>query len=575
MNYREQYEKWLASNVLTDEEKQELRDIADDDKEIKSRFLDILEFGTGGLRGIMEVGTFRMNVHVIRHATQAMAELVLEEPGDNKDKCIAVCYDSRLCSETFARAAASVIAANGVQVRIFDGLRPTPQLSFAIRHYGCIAGINVTASHNPKEYNGFKAYWADGAQMPPHHASVVAQKMRELDIFADVKSIDYETAVAQGQIIVMGDETDELFLEKVMEQANDPEIIKAVADTFKLVYTPFHGSGHKLVPEALRRLGLKHIILEPEQMKIDGNFPTVKSPNPENPEGFVLAIDLAKKHGADLIIGTDPDADRVGIMVRNSAGEYVTLSGNQTGVLLLDYVIGARQRAGTMPPNPVSLKSLVSTEMARVISEKNGIECYDTFTGFKFIAEKKNALEDVGAGKVIYSFEESYGYMVGDFARDKDAVTAAMLIAEMAAWYAKQSMTLYDAIEKLYEKYGYFAESTINLVMPGLDGLEKMKELMAGLRKNPPKSIADVEVAITRDYQSGIETDVKTGIESKMELFDSNVLRYGTADGTSVIVRPSGTEPKVKVYVLANGADKAECGEKVKKYSAWANTLVQ
>ncbi|MCL2249742.1 MAG: phospho-sugar mutase [Oscillospiraceae bacterium] len=573
MNYKEQYNKWLNSPKLSENEKAELKSIENDEKEIESRFFSPLEFGTAGLRGIMAVGLFRMNIHIIRHTTQAFSELINEEPMG--DKCVAICYDSRLNSDTFSKEAACIIAANGIKVRIFDALRPTPELSFAIREYGCIAGINVTASHNPKEYNGYKVYWSDGAQLPPHHAEKVAEKMSKLDIFDSVKTMDYDKAVAEGLITIMGEETDEKFLKNVMEQANDQESVKKVADSFKLVFTPFHGAGHKLVPEALKRLGLKHILCEPEQMKIDGNFPTVSSPNPENPEGFEKSVALAKENGADLIIGTDPDCDRVGIMVRNDKGEYITISGNQTGVLLLDYLIGAKTRAGIMPPKPAMLKSLVTTEMARVISEKNGLACYDTFTGFKFMAEKKNALEAAGTNKVIYSYEESYGYMIGDFVRDKDAVTASMLLAEMAAWYATQNMTLYDALIKLYEKYGQFAEKTLNLVMPGLDGIEKMRKLMTNLRESPPTQIADVEVIMRRDYESGTELDVKTNKTKEIELKGSNVLRYGMADGTAIIVRPSGTEPKVKVYILASGETQKICTEKIEKYEVWANELAK
>jgi len=573
MDYRKQYEAWLASPALSESEKEELRGIANDEKEIESRFFSRLEFGTAGLRGTMAVGLFRMNIHVIRHTTQAFAELVKDEPGENK--CVAICYDCRIKSDEFAREAACIIAANGINVRIFDALRPTPELSFAIREYGCIAGINVTASHNPKEYNGYKVYWSDGAQLPPQHAAEVADKMEKLDVFTSIRTMDYDEAVSKGMITIMGAETDELFLAKVMEQVNDYEAVRKVADTFKLVYTPFHGTGHILVPEALRRLGLKHILCEPEQMKIDGNFPTVISPNPENPEGFALSIELAKQQGADLIIGTDPDADRVGIMVRSDTGEYITMSGNQTGVLLIDYIIGAKRRAGTLPDKPTILKSLVTTEMARHVAEVNDVACFDTFTGFKFMAEKKNALEAAGAGNVFFAYEESYGYMIGDFVRDKDAVTASMLLAEMAAWYAGQGMTLYDAMQKLYEKYGQYGERTLNLVMPGLDGIAKMRDLMKGLRENPPTELAGVEVIMRRDYDPGTELCVKTGAVSEIELSGSNVLRYGLADGTAVIVRPSGTEPKVKVYILASGETKAECDEKVAKYSAWADKLAE
>ena len=574
MNHIEQYEFWLNSPALSQGEKDELRGIAGDEKEIESRFFSRLEFGTAGLRGVMAVGLFRMNVHIIRHTTQALAELVLAEPTDYK--CVAIGYDSRLRSDEYAREAACVIAGNGINVRIFDALRPTPELSFAIREYGCTAGIIITASHNPKEYNGYKVYWADGAQLPPHHASEVASKMEKLDMFDSIHKADFDEAVEKGLITIMGAETDELFLKNVMAQANDFDAVKKVADDFKLVYTPFHGAGYKMVPEALRRLGLKHVICEPEQMKLDGTFPTVVSPNPENPEGFALAIELAKKHGADLVIGSDPDADRVGIMVRDDTGDYITISGNQTGVLLLDYIIGAKRRAGTMPENPAALKSLVTTEMARVIAEKNDVACFDTFTGFKFMAEKKNALEAAGTHKVIYSYEESYGYMIGDFVRDKDAVTASMLIAEMAAWYAGQGMTLYDALQKLYEKYGQFCEKTLNLIMPGLDGIVKMRTLMDNLRNDPPTEIAGEAVVIRRDYQDGSQIDVKTGETTQIELSGSNVLRFETADGTILIVRPSGTEPKVKVYILAS-SEKCnvcnECDVKISKYTKWAEVL--
>ena len=573
MDHRKQYEAWRSSPALSDQEKDELRSIEGDEKEIESRFFSRLEFGTAGLRGTMAVGLFRMNIHVIRHTTQAFAELINAEPGN--EKCVAICYDSRIKSDEFAREAACIMAGNGINVRIFDALRPTPELSFAIREYGCIAGINITASHNPKEYNGYKVYWADGAQLPPHHATDIAEKMEKLDMFTSIITMDYDEAVKKGLITIMGAETDELFMKNVMEQANDLEAVKKVADSFKLVYTPFHGAGYKLVPESLRRLGLKHILCEPEQMKTDGTFPTVVSPNPENPEGFALAIALAREYGADLIIGTDPDCDRVGIMVRDDCGDYITLSGNQTGVLLLDYIIEAKRRSGNMPERPVVLKSLVTTEMARLIAGKNGIDCYDTFTGFKFMAEKKNELEAHGKEKVIFSYEESYGYMIGDFVRDKDAVTASMLLAEMAAWYAGQGMTLYDAMQKLYKKYGQYGERTLNLIMPGLDGIAKMRDLMKGLRDAPPIEIAGVEVIMRRDYQDGIEIDMRTSVTSEIELSGSNVLRFGLADGTAVIVRPSGTEPKVKVYILASGETRTECDEKVSKYSNWAETLAE
>ena len=573
MSYRDVYEKWLSSPALSEAEKEELRGIAGDEKEIESRFFAPLEFGTAGLRGTMCVGLHQMNVHVIRHATQAFAEVILAEGDAAAKRGVAVCYDCRNHSQEFARETACVMAGNGIPVRLFDALRPTPELSFAVRAYHCIAGVNVTASHNPKEYNGYKVYWQDGAQLPPRHASAIAKKMEELDIFTSIRRMDYDQAVAQGLITLLGAETDEAFLENVMGQLNDRAAVEKVAGTFKMVYTPFHGTGYKLIPEVLRRMGMKHVLCVPEQMVIDGNFPTVASPNPENPEGFYLAVDLAKKEGADFILGSDPDADRVGIMVKNDRGEYVTISGNQTGVLLLDYLIGAKRRTGKMPENPVALKTIVTTEMARKVAEVNGLKCYDTFTGFKFLAEKKDALESAGEGKVIFSYEESYGYMLGDYVRDKDAVTAALCLTEMAAWYAGEGMTLYDALLKLYEKYGWYGEKTLNLVMPGLDGLRKMAALMADLRAQPPAEIAGVAVKERKDYQDGSVVDAATGVRSAMELSGSNVLRYELADGASLIVRPSGTEPKVKVYILASGGSRAECGEKVARYAAWAEGL--
>ena len=573
MDYKAQYQRWLESPALSQEEKAELTAIAGDEKEIESRFFSQLSFGTAGLRGTMGVGLYRMNVHVVRHATQAFAQVILEEGPEAVAKGVAVCYDCRNNSDVFAREAACVMAANGIPVRLFESLRPTPELSFAIREYGCIAGINVTASHNPKEYNGYKVYWSDGAQLPPAPADKVAAKMQELDVFDSVKTMDYDQAVAEGRITIMGTETDEKFLANVMEQVNDQAAVDAVADTFKMVFTPFHGTGYKLIPEALRRLGMKHVICVPQQMIIDGDFPTVVSPNPENPEGFALAVDIAKREGADFILGSDPDADRVGIMVRTKDDDFVVISGNQTGVLLLDYLIGAKTRTGKMPANPVALKSLVTTEMARKVAEDNGLKCFDTFTGFKFLAEKKDQLESSGEGNVIMSYEESFGYMLGSFVRDKDAVTASVALTEMAAWYAGQGMTLYDALQGLYEKYGHFGERTMNLVMPGLDGLKKMAQLMADLRANPPKEVGGTAVAQWKDYKDGSVVDAATGDRTTMELSGSNVLRYELVDGTSVIVRPSGTEPKVKVYILTRGESQADCASKVERYAAWAEGL--
>ena len=570
-----EYERWLASDALNADEKAELQAIAGDEKEIERRFYGPLEFGTAGLRGTMRVGLHQMNVHVIRWATQGFADVIAAEGDEAKQKGVAICMDCRVNSMAFARAAAEVCAANGIRVRIFESLRPTPELSFAVRYYGCQAGINVTASHNTKEYNGNKVYWADGAQLPPQPAAAIAARLEQIDIFTGVKRMAFDDAVKAGLITLLGEETDKMFMSNVMAMINDRASVAQVADSFKVVYTPFHGCGWKLVPEALRGLGVKNLYCVEQQMVLDGTFPTVASPNPENPEGFYLAIELADKVGADFILGTDPDSDRVGIMVRGADGKFIAVTGNQTGVLLLDYLIGAMRRAGKMPEHPYFLKTIVTTEMARKVAESNDVTCCDTFTGFKFMAEKKNALEAAGEGHVIMSYEESYGYMLGDYVRDKDAVTASLLITEMAAWYAAKGMTLYDALQALYKKYGWYGEKTHNLVMPGLDGLEKMAALMKRLRTAPPANIAGVDVVVRKDYQDGSAVDCATGNVGKMELSGSNVLRFELADGTTILVRPSGTEPKIKVYILTLGKDAAERDANLAKYSAWVETLTK
>ena len=571
-NYKDEYQLWLDSPALSEAEWAELNSIADDEKEIESRFFAPLEFGTAGLRGTMKLGLHQMNVHVIRHATQAFANVIKAEGAEAMSKGIAICFDCRNNSELFAREAACVMAANGIHVRIFDALRPTPELSFAVRYYGTTAGLNITASHNPKEYNGYKVYWSDGAQLPPQHAAAIADQMSKIDIFNDFVSCDFDEALSDGRIELIGADTDEAYLEKVLEQAINKAVVQKVADRLKIVYTPFHGAGYKLVPEALHRLGITQLYPVREQMVLDGNFSTVESPNPENPEGFYLAIDLAKQVGSDLIIGTDPDSDRIGVMVRDGES-YTGITGNQLGVLLLDYVITARKAAGTLPANAGAVKSIVTTEMAKAVAEANGVHFEDTFTGFKFMAERIAEWEKAGSYEYIFAYEESYGYMMGDYVRDKDAVTASMMVAEMAAYYFDKGMNLKQAMESLYDKYGRYAEQTLNLVMPGLDGLAKMKNLMAQLRSDPPKAIAGTEVFRLRDYSNGSITVPELGVMGETPIKGSNVLYFELADGTSFIVRPSGTEPKIKVYILCKGADKAECDAKLKKYTEYAESL--
>ena len=572
MDYRKEYEKWLASPALSEDERAELKALEGNDKEIKARFYGPLEFGTAGLRGTMYTGLHNMNRHVIRWATQGFANVIRAEGTEAMQKGIAVCMDCRNHSAEFARETACVMAANGIHVRLFESLRPTPELSFAVREYGCQAGVNVTASHNPKEYNGYKVYWADGAQLPPQHAAAIADELTRIDIFTGVRSMDYEQALAEGRIELLGEDCDRRFMANVMGMVNDYETVKKVADDFGLVYTPFHGCGYKLVPEVLHRLGIKHLYPVPEQMVIDGSFPTVASPNPENPEGFYLAVDLAKKVGSDLIIGTDPDSDRIGTMVRRG-NEYVTITGNQMGILLLDYIIKAKKSTGTMPENAGAVASIVTTGMARAVCEANGVHFEDTFTGFKFMAERVAEWEAAGSYKYIFAFEESYGYMMGDYVRDKDAVTASMMVAEMAAHYHKQGMTLLDAMESLYEKYGWFMEKTVNLVMPGVDGLQKMKALMEELRSQPPKEIEGEEVVRLRDYLDGSIHVAGLGVVGKTPFWGSNVLYFELKDGSSFIIRPSGTEPKIKVYLLIRGGSKAECEERIEKYLHYVEVL--
>lgn len=573
MNYKEEYQHWLNSPALSEEEWKELDAIKDDEKEIESRFFAPLEFGTAGLRGTMKLGLHHMNIHVIRHATRAFADVIAAGGQEAMDKGIVIAHDCRLNGRAFAEEAACVMAANGIRVRIFDALRPTPELSFAVRYYGCTAGLNVTASHNPKDYNGYKVYWSDGAQLPPKEAAEIAKRMEKSDIFTCFKTCSFDDAVKQGRIEIIGEETDDAFLKEVLNQAIDKEVVRKAADDLKIVYTPFHGCGYKLVPETLKRLGIKHLYPVPEQMVIDGSFPTVESPNPENPEGFYLAVELAKKVNSSLIIGTDPDSDRIGCMVRRSDGEYVTITGNQMGILLLDYVINAKKSTGTMPENPGAVCSIVTTDMVRAVCEYNNIHFEDTFTGFKFMAERISDWEKAKSYNYIFAFEESYGYMMGDYVRDKDAVTASMMVAEMAAHYQLQGKTLLDALDDLYEKYGYYMEKTLNLVMPGLDGLQKMKKLMDELRSDPPENISGTEVIRIRDYSDGSIFVKGLGKVDKTPFWGSNVLYLELSDGSSFIVRPSGTEPKVKVYLLCRGKDRFSCKAALDKYLAYAETL--
>lgn len=567
--YFQTYQQWLASDALSDGEKEELTLIANDEKEIELRFSKPLSFGTAGLRGTMKTGLNAMNRHTVAHATQGLASLILKE-GRASDG-VVIAYDSRINSQLFAETAASVLAANGITVYLFDALRPTPELSFALRELHCVAGINITASHNPKEYNGYKAYWEDGAQLPPEHADTVAAAINALDIFRDVKTTDYAHAVADGAIRLIGADMDEKYLANVQAQAVNPNAVKAVADELKIVYTPLHGTGYRAVPEILRRIGLKHLYTVDEQMIIDGRFPTVKKPNPEYPEVFSLGIRIADEVGSDLVIATDPDADRVGVMTRTADGSFTTVTGNQMGALLIDYIITAYRETDTMPPNPYVVKSIVSTELASKICAANGIRMHNVLTGFKFIGEVIKNYEISGNGTFLFGFEESYGYLKGTYARDKDAVVASMLICEMTAFYRAKGMTLSDALDALFRKYGFCLETNVEIYMEGLDGAARMDALMERLRTDPPKAFGGVATTLIGDYLAGTITE--NGVSIPTGLPASNVLYYQLENHDVIVVRPSGTEPKIKFYYMLEGKDRTDAEQKLARYQETVNGI--
>jgi len=544
-NYKADYERWLASDILSEEERQELLSIKDNEKEIEERFYRELEFGTGGLRGILGMGKNRMNIYNVRRAAQGVAKY-LKDAG-TADKGVLIGYDTRNFSHTFAEETAKVLAANGVKAYLYDCVHAVPQVSFGIRHLGTGAGVMITASHNPKEYNGFKGYGPDGGQFPPEAADIVTKAIESYDIFADVLVMDLEEAKAKGLVQMVGKEIDEVYIETIKKEQVNPDVVHQVADDMKLVYTPLHGSGARPVKEILKRIGFKNVFVVTEQDNEDGNFPTVKSPNPENAEGFTIAIELAKKNDVDLIIGTDPDCDRVGIVVRDSEGIYRTLTGNQTGALLVEYILEARKERGLLPSNGIVVKTIVTTELATAIAKAYGVATMSLLTGFKYIGEKMTEFGETGEYSYLIGFEESYGYLVGDYARDKDGVVGTMLIAEMAAYYRTKGMTLYEALQNIYKNYGYFYENTLSFTMPGKDGMEKMSQMLIDLRKSPISKVIGQDVVKITDYQND-----DTGLPK------SNVLKYDLSDGkTYFIIRPSGTEPKIKLY-MGTSADSME-----------------
>ncbi len=574
MNYTAEFEKWVNSPKLDEESRKELLAIAADETEKELRFLGYLTFGTGGLRGTMGAGINKMNVYTVAHATQGMAEMIKLEGGNAAERGVVIAYDSRNNSPLFAETAASVLSANGIKAYLFDGVRPTPELSFAIRHLGCIAGINITASHNPKEYNGYKAYWEDGAQLPPQHADIVSAKTKEIDIFDGVKKDDFDAAVKSGKIVMIGEDVDKVYMQNVLAQRVKLDAVTKVADDFAVVYTPLHGAGHKLVPEALTAIGVKKLYTVKEQMVLDGNFPTVKKPNPELPDAFTLGIKLADEVGSDVIIATDPDSDRMGAMTRTADGSFVTITGNQMAALLLDYIFTALKEGAGIPADAYAVKTIVSTELAAAICKANGVKLYNVLTGFKFIGEVIKNHEAEGKGTFMLGFEESYGYLKGTYARDKDAVCAAMLAAEMAAYYKAKNMTLYDALQNIYAKYGYYGEKAMDVYMEGLDGIERRANTMKNLRENAPKEICGNAVAFVGDYLAETITYADGRVEGT-GLPQSDVLYYGLANGDVAVVRPSGTEPKIKIYYLA-GAETADAlAVKLEQYAKETGKLVK
>lgn len=543
MTYTEKFEKWIKSDKLDEKSRAELLAIRGNEDEMKMRMERDMEFGTGGLRGIMRAGSNGMNVYTVRHASCALAKYL----SDNKlSGGVAIAFDSRNNSALFAIEAAKTLAFYGIKTYIFDSLRPTPELSFAVRFLKCSAGIVVTASHNPKEYNGYKVYGDDGAQVVFEAADAIMKNMNETDILEDVHTADEKEAREKGLINTIGAEVDEAFYKAVASVAINPEVIKKANLSF--VYTPFHGAGNIPVREVLRRAGVQNIEVVNEQEMPDGNFPTVKSPNPENPEGFALAIKLAKEKNIDLIIGTDPDSDRVGLIVRDKDGNYVPLTGNQTGALLVNYVLSQKKETGTLPQNAAVIKTIVTNEISDKICAHYGADVFNVLTGFKFIAEKIKEFEESGSHTYVFGFEESYGYLPGTYVRDKDAVGASLLIAEMASYYKLRGMSVYDGLCELFEKFGHFGEWVDNIYFEGVDGMERIAAIMNKLRENAPDIVGGSRVVRYSDVLKGVTYNIQNKTEEKLSLPSSNVLRFVTEDGTFIAFRPSGTEPKFKIY---------------------------
>ncbi len=564
MDYRKQYDFWLEDGYFDDKTKEELRGIAGDEKEIEDRFYKELEFGTGGLRGVIGAGTNRMNIYTVRKATQGLANYIISQGG--KDRGVAIAYDSRRMSPEFADEAALCLAANGIKAYVFDALRPTPELSFALRTLGCISGIVITASHNPPEYNGYKAYWEDGAQVTAPKDKEIIEEVKKVTDYHQVKTMDKKEALAQGLYQVIGKEIDDAYMVELKKQIIHPEIIKEVADDIRIVYSPFHGTGNVPVRRILSELGFKHVYVVPEQELPDPDFTTLDYPNPEDPKAFTLALKLAKEKNADIVLATDPDADRLGIYALDKAsGEYIPFTGNMSGMLIAEYILRERTATGKMPENPALVTTIVTTNMASAIARDYNVKFIEVLTGFKYIGEQIKLFEQTGSNNYVFGLEESYGCLAGTHARDKDAVVAVMCLCEVAAWCKKHGITVWDQMLKLYEKYGYFKETQYAITLKGIDGSKQIAEMMDKLRSNPPKNFGELTVKELRDYDRDVTRNMETGEETPTGLPKSNVLYFDLTNDSWCCARPSGTEPKIKFYMGVKGSSLPDAQDKVEK----------
>lgn len=564
MGYKEQYEFWLQDAYFDEKTREELKSIEGNEKEIEDRFYKELEFGTGGLRGVIGAGTNRMNIYTVRKATQGLANYIISQGG--KDRGVAIAYDSRRMSPEFADEAALCLSANGIKAYVFDALRPTPELSFALRKLGCISGIVITASHNPPEYNGYKAYWEDGAQVTAPKDKEIIEEVKKVTDYHQVKTMDKDEALKAGLYQVIGAEIDDAYMAELKKQIIHPEVIKEVADDIRIVYSPFHGTGNVPVRRILSELGFKHVYVVPEQELPDPDFTTLEYPNPEDPKAFTLALKLAKEKNADIVLATDPDADRLGIYALDSkTGEYMPFTGNMSGMLIAEYILRERAATGTMPENPALVTTIVTTNMARAISDDYRVKFIEVLTGFKYIGEQIKHFEQSGSNNYVFGLEESYGCLAGTHARDKDAVVAVMCLCEVAAWCKKNGITVWDQMLKLYEKYGYFKETQYAITLKGIDGSKQIAEMMDKLRSNPPKNFGELVVKELRDYDRDVTTNMETGTQSPTGLPKSNVLYFDLTNDSWCCARPSGTEPKIKFYMGVKGSSLEDAQDKVEK----------